>query len=102
MDRPEYCGGSHLLISKGRPLSAGQGVVLRCAMRPLEALPVGVLEDVGDGRVLQDRLCWFVEAGNCCHVLKTDGSFAYSFKAPSYGMSCCRLSPGNISRKNAT
>ncbi|MBK9116884.1 MAG: hypothetical protein IPM22_14980 [Betaproteobacteria bacterium] len=87
--------GDRLLIPTGKTLAALDGMLLRCARRPWGALPLSEPVEVGDGSVLADRRCSLVEPFQCAHVEAPDRTFKYSFRAPDYGMSVCRLSPGD-------
>lgn len=86
--------GARMQVRRGRPFSGDKGFLLSCAIRPLHALPGEKPVDVGDAMVMQDHVCTLVAPGSCCIVFPADGSPAFSFKAPSYGLSWCGIAPG--------
>lgn len=68
-----------------------RGFTLACAIHPLAELPQDKPAEIGDAKVVAGHVCTLVEPGFCCTMLKEDGSFDFSFRAPSYGMSWCKV-----------
>lgn len=87
-------GGAHLAVRRGRPFRDDARVALECAIRPLSDLPATQPVGMGDGLVVQGHECVLIAPFSCCILSPEDGSPAFSFKAPHYGLSWCGVAPG--------
>lgn len=86
--------GTQLTVRKGPPFREGERAAFACAIRPLADLPVAQPVGIGDGVVVQGHECVLIAPFACCILSPDDGSPAFSFKAPHYGLSWCGLAPG--------